>query len=219
MEKELPSAQESTRESTDPHASCSSSKSNPKFKSRIWKRTEKKLHIKTTHKQRSHIHFHDTSSKSNDSSLDRMSLNSHPARLYSDVVAYGNEAPTRAIHVVPTRKKVSKKKNKPKHVSSKRNTFEGFPPLANTSFSEDDNESVDSAKNEVLKDCDTQKTSDERNKLDLQRLFNIRIDDFNFTEIDDDPNSDSFPRFQKIFDDEDYLELENKILQNVETEA
>lgn len=182
--------------------SSSPQKSNPKFKSRIWKRTEKKPHIKTPHKQRSHVvHFHNTSSVSNDSSLDRMSTSSHPARLYSDVVAFGNEVPTRVSHIAPARKKLSKKKS----FHKKRNNFEGFPPLANTSLSEDDHVSIG---------CET-----EVDKLDLLKHLNIRVDDFNFTEVDEDPNSTSFPRFLRVFEDDDYLKLEQKILENVDSKC
>lgn len=190
-------------ESSNLPVNSSSEKSNPKFKSRIWKRTEKKPHAKTAHKQRGHVHFHEASSISNDndSSLDRMSLNSHPPRLYSDVVAFGNEAPA-------AKKKLSKKKS----LHKKRNNFEGFPPLANTSFSDDDHVNVGSKKNE---DCETE-ANNEVNKLDLLRLLNIRVDGFNFTEIDDDPNSASFPRFLRVFEDDDYLKLEQKVLQNFE---
>ncbi|KAL5287637.1 hypothetical protein ACFFRR_008499 [Megaselia abdita] len=197
---------ENLPESSNP--SSSSQKSNPKFKSRIWKRTEKKTLSKKGHKQRSHSHFHDTSSISNDSSLEKISVNSQPARLYSDVVAFGNEAPTRVSHIVPARKKLSKKKNIHR---SKRSSFEGFPPLANyegvTAFSDDDYVGVD-----------FEKPTDEDNKMGLRRLLNIKIDDFNFTEIDDDPNSTSIPRFVRIFEDDDYLKLEQKVLQNYESE-
>lgn len=79
--------------------------------------------------------------------------------------------------------------------------------------------SVDLAIKESLDNCNIEKTRDESNKIDLKRLLNISIDEFNFTEVDDDPNSSSFPRFQKVFDDEDYLELEKAALKNIESEA
>lgn len=211
--------------------SGSSQRSNPIYKSRIWKRTEKKIHNKTTHKARSHIH--DTSSVSNDSSLDRISLSSHPARLYSDVVAFGNEAPTSVSHIAtPPRKKMSKKKNPHKQLVNKRNSFEGFPPLTKyvcitkTAFSDDDyvsvdfEKSIDSTQDKGVEDSEagTSNQRDDINKLDLQKLLNFKVDDFNFTEIDDDPNSTSFPRFLRVFEDDDYLKLEQKILQNLKFE-
>lgn len=145
--------------------------------------------------------------------------NTHPIRSYSDVVAFGNKDHS-IVFSIPVHEMLTG--NCP---------IEAFPPLTDIgNFSSHENDVV------VLKDSRTSETLHEEAvtygsyletrfeacendniKIDvnLRSILQIKIDDFNFTEVDQNPESSSFPRFVRVFEDTNYLELEKKVLKGL----
>lgn len=146
-----------------------------------------------------------------------LSSNFHPARSYSEVVAFGIEERT-PPKVTTTLSKLIPRKMSPDCPSR---TFEAFPPLSDLDDENDVvilNDSGNSKSSELKtygKYLETRFENDEgTSEVSLRSILNIEIDSFNFTEVDCDPDSSSFPRFIGVFEDKDYLKLENDVLKN-----
>lgn len=154
-------------------------------------------------------------------------LNTHPIRSYSDVVAFGNKDNS------PANSKVFSIQNQ--QMSSGNcsvESLEAFPPLTDLeSFTSDETDVVilnDSRSSETLEEklttygsyletrfkvCESEKSE---TGISLRSILEIEIDDFNFTEVDHDPESSAFPRFVGVFEDKSYLNLEKEVLRSFE---
>lgn len=153
------------------------------------------------------------------------SCNTHPSRSYSEVVAFGNNDPSSVTSRVS-----SPKLYQP--MSTGNCSLEAFPPLIEIAgFSNDENDVIllnDSICSVTLKKEPTtygtyletrfkaEETEDSEHEVNLRSILEIHIDDFNFTEVDNDPESSSFPRFVGVFEDKEYLKLEKEVLKSFE---
>lgn len=139
-------------------------------------------------------------------------------RSYSDVVAFGNKEHSPVNSIVFS---------VPNHQMSTGNcSIEGFPPLID----------IDEKDVVILNDSRTSDTLGEEAKtygnylearfetcennnvnidVNLRSILEIKIDDFNFTEVDQDPESSSFPKFIRVFEDSNYLKLEKEVLRGL----
>lgn len=150
-------------------------------------------------------------------------------RSYSDVVAFGIDENASVNFKVSPSKQMLKR-----NLSAE--LFEAFPPLTDIeSVSSDENDVIilnESNCSETIEEDGEEQTTygrylekrfevcgkDKSSEIEvnLRSILEIHIDDFNFTEVDDDPDSGSFPRFVGVFEDKDYLKLEKEVLQSFE---
>lgn len=146
-------------------------------------------------------------------------------RSYSEVVAFGNNdhCPKNSkVFSMPIRQ-----------MSAGNYSTEAFPPLTDigSSFPSNENdvvilsEHIDTEKSEIgltsygnylEKRFKVDESENIEVEVNLRSILAIEIDDFNFTEVDEDPESSSFPRFIGVFEDKNYLKLEKEVLKSFE---
>lgn len=141
--------------------------------------------------------------------------NFHPVRSYSEVVAFGFEDRT----VVTSKITPSKVPSRKGQADCPARSFEAFPPLSDFDDGNDVvllNDSTSSEASEPTTYGNYLETRFENSGSEENRenILNIEIDSFNFTEVDCDPDSSSFPRFSGVFEDKEYLRLEKEVLKN-----
>lgn len=142
-------------------------------------------------------------------------------RSYSEVVAFGNKDHS------PSDSKVFSNSVPSCQMSTGNYSTEAFPPLSSC---ENDvvilNEFIDSEKSDdepttygiylEKRFLDDESDSNVEIDVNLRSILKIEIDDFNFTEVDQNPESSSFPRFIGVFEDKNYLRLEKEVLNSLE---